>query len=132
MAKPFTHDGLGHFKEERFEHDGLGHFRHTGYRKEERFERTDDRLRAKVARLEGELAERAQVYDDHIVAEKTRNAALAAALEEAEALAVDHAHGGICSQCDDWAARLADITGCLLYTSPSPRDRQRSRMPSSA
>ena len=23
-------------------------------------------------------------------------------------------------------------TGCLLYTSPSPRDRQRSRMPSSA
>ena len=22
--------------------------------------------------------------------------------------------------------------GCLLYTSPSPRDRQRSRMPSSA
>ena len=28
----------------------------------------------------------------------------------------------------------ADITGmyCLLYTSPSPRDRTRSRMPSSA
>ena len=24
------------------------------------------------------------------------------------------------------------ITGCLLYTSPSPRDRTRSRMPSSA
>ena len=24
------------------------------------------------------------------------------------------------------------IVGCLLYTSPSPRDRQRSRMPSSA
>src|SRR5664280_1782215 len=24
-----------------------------------------------------------------------------------------------------------DITGCLLYTSPSPRDRTRSRMPSS-
>ena len=23
-------------------------------------------------------------------------------------------------------------TGCLLYTSPSPRDRTRSRMPSSA
>ena len=23
-------------------------------------------------------------------------------------------------------------TGCLLYTSPSPRDRQKSRMPSSA
>ena len=27
---------------------------------------------------------------------------------------------------------LADINACLLYTSPSPRDRQKSRMPSSA
>ena len=27
---------------------------------------------------------------------------------------------------------LADAAGCLLYTSPSPRDRTRSRMPSSA
>ena len=26
----------------------------------------------------------------------------------------------------------ADSTACLLYTSPSPRDRQKSRMPSSA
>ena len=25
-----------------------------------------------------------------------------------------------------------ECTGCLLYTSPSPRDRQKSRMPSSA
>ena len=25
-----------------------------------------------------------------------------------------------------------EVTGCLLYTSPSPRDRTRSRMPSSA
>ena len=31
------------------------------------------------------------------------------------------------------AARLAaEICTCLLYTSPSPRDRTRSRMPSSA
>ena len=28
---------------------------------------------------------------------------------------------------DEW-----DDLGCLLYTSPSPRDRQKSRMPSSA
>ena len=28
--------------------------------------------------------------------------------------------------------RIADPKGCLLYTSPSPRDRTRSRMPSSA
>jgi len=27
---------------------------------------------------------------------------------------------------------LEMLTGCLLYTSPSPRDRTRSRMPSSA
>ena len=27
---------------------------------------------------------------------------------------------------------LRNVTGCLLYTSPSPRDRTRSRMPSSA
>ena len=26
----------------------------------------------------------------------------------------------------------APLKGCLLYTSPSPRDRQKSRMPSSA
>ena len=26
----------------------------------------------------------------------------------------------------------ADMYSCLLYTSPSPRDRQKSRMPSSA
>ena len=28
--------------------------------------------------------------------------------------------------------RYCNSTGCLLYTSPSPRDRTRSRMPSSA
>ena len=27
---------------------------------------------------------------------------------------------------------ISTICGCLLYTSPSPRDRTRSRMPSSA
>ena len=30
-----------------------------------------------------------------------------------------------------WSSRLASWI-CLLYTSPSPRDRQKSRMPSSA
>ena len=28
--------------------------------------------------------------------------------------------------------QMRDVGGCLLYTSPSPRDRTRSRMPSSA
>ena len=31
-----------------------------------------------------------------------------------------------------FALYLARLKGCLLYTSPSPRDRQKSRMPSSA
>ena len=32
----------------------------------------------------------------------------------------------------DWLVGLQHESGCLLYTSPSPRDRQKSRMPSSA
>ena len=35
-------------------------------------------------------------------------------------------------QGDDAHAWPAEEEGCLLYTSPSPRDRQKSRMPSSA
>ena len=31
-----------------------------------------------------------------------------------------------------FTAKLRDYKTCLLYTSPSPRDRTRSRMPSSA
>ena len=31
-----------------------------------------------------------------------------------------------------WLASKLGYKGCLLYTSPSPRDRTRSRMPSSA
>ena len=30
------------------------------------------------------------------------------------------------------AAAKGEVKDCLLYTSPSPRDRQKSRMPSSA
>jgi len=32
----------------------------------------------------------------------------------------------------DYTVMLAQARDCLLYTSPSPRDRTRSRMPSSA
>ena len=38
----------------------------------------------------------------------------------------------ILAEIDRAHAALAEDTGCLLYTSPSPRDRTRSRMPSSA
>ena len=44
--------------------------------------------------------------------------------------------GGGMSKSSAWTGMVADIlgrkVGCLLYTSPSPRDRTRSRMPSSA
>ena len=32
----------------------------------------------------------------------------------------------------DMVTRVDIFTGCLLYTSPSPRDKRQSRMPSSA
>ena len=37
---------------------------------------------------------------------------------------------GVVAQTGDYTT--VDFTTCLLYTSPSPRDRTRSRMPSSA
>ena len=33
---------------------------------------------------------------------------------------------------EDFPPQIPESLGCLLYTSPSPRDRQKSRMPSSA
>src|SRR5678809_257326 len=36
------------------------------------------------------------------------------------------------SKFSTWLYTIANTTSCLLYTSPSPRDRQKSRMPSSA
>ena len=41
----------------------------------------------------------------------------------------------ICDECIDLCNEILDeelIDTCLLYTSPSPRDMRRSRMPSSA
>ena len=36
------------------------------------------------------------------------------------------------SAIEDAREKVAKLINCLLYTSPSPRDRQKSRMPSSA
>ena len=41
-------------------------------------------------------------------------------------------HVRMCPTCNSVAAGMAQGLPCLLYTSPSPRDRTRSRMPSSA
>ena len=52
---------------------------------------------------------------------------LKAVTSTADAMNGDTIHEGIDKNlCFDW------LLGCLLYTSPSPRDRQKSRMPSSA
>ena len=40
--------------------------------------------------------------------------------------------GWVANQIDPGQARATENFACLLYTSPSPRDRTRSRMPSSA
>ena len=37
----------------------------------------------------------------------------------------------ICPNCGEWHV-YHTVCGCLLYTSPSPRDVEESRMPSSA
>ena len=42
--------------------------------------------------------------------------------------AADESHQKAATRGGEWVRRVI----CLLYTSPSPRDRQKSRMPSSA
>ena len=43
-----------------------------------------------------------------------------------------HEKGSFTGAVDKRIGRFEQANGCLLYTSPSPRDRQKSRMPSSA
>ena len=86
------------------------------------------RMRGKVALVTG--AARGQ----------GRSHAVRLAQEGADIIAVD-----ICDQIDstpypmatqadlaETAKLVEQLDSCLLYTSPSPRDRQKSRMPSSA
>ena len=67
------------------------------------------------------------MFDDQVVVVTGGAGALGQAVVEhflnrgAEVVAVDYS-----------ATLLTEALGCLLYTSPSPRDRTRSRMPSSA
>ena len=49
-----------------------------------------------------------------------------------EGRALSERTSALLSELDEAAAAIASGGGCLLYTSPSPRDRQKSRMPSSA
>mgnify|MGYP003381642819 CR=1 FL=1 len=43
----------------------------------------------------------------------------------------DFTYANLCKALSDFF-KLREMQGCLLYTSPSPRDRTRYRMPSSA
>ena len=52
------------------------------------------------------------------------------ALEDIGFYCIDNLPLGILLHFSDYLIQQPD--GCLLYTSPSPRDRTRSRMPSSA
>ena len=50
-----------------------------------------------------------------------------------EVMQVYHSNDlGTQAKADNSPVTTADLLSCLLYTSPSPRDRQKSRMPSSA
>ena len=62
-------------------------------------------------------------------------------IRAAHALGIEVVQGVSLGDRDSMAPKMADRTvvigpaqskDCLLYTSPSPRDRQKSRMPSSA
>ena len=55
---------------------------------------------------------------------KVKSAALQSALTRGQARGIRNMTGCLRDQ--------AESGNCLLYTSPSPRDRQKSRMPSSA
>ena len=57
------------------------------------------------------------------VGSATFNNAISEAITFADSISVAAAFAG---------AILENLNACLLYTSPSPRDRTRSRMPSSA
>ena len=112
---------------------------------------------ATIREVEGMAA--AGLGDDLLLANEVLDATRLGAITEAGAgrvtVAVDSAEtvaaaadGGVrevlvdvnvglprCGCAPDDAGRIAEEArsrGCLLYTSPSPRDRQKSRMPSSA
>ena len=57
---------------------------------------------------------------------------LRAVLRSADGKEVDHVDYDYYAMSLDTVSAAGDAWACLLYTSPSPRDRTRSRMPSSA
>ena len=57
---------------------------------------------------------------------------LSVAAVSAQTSATSECSGDFVSEIEGIQLLVGSVTTCLLYTSPSPRDRQKSRMPSSA
>ena len=89
--------------------------------------RAIDRVRARRARVEGRTGE-VTVLNDLPDSQPDASSAM---LGEEQTRLVREALAGL-PLLQRMAIELAYYEGCLLYTSPSPRDRQKSRMPSSA
>ena len=86
-------------------------------------------LFASKTRLAGTLSNSARNKLVHLLYEKTLNFLIPiAAMEKVEIAVVTK-----CKHAKKIANKLSiQIIDCLLYTSPSPRDKRQSRMPSSA
>ena len=78
----------------------------------------------------------AYIEFDHVVKEYPSGSSVIRALDEASFTAEQGELSVILGQSGAGKTTALNILGgmdtCLLYTSPSPRDRQKSRMPSSA
>ena len=100
----------------------------VGFRKQtsQRLNQLDDiieTLSTRVQILEDERAATAQTLNDIVERTDALDARITATSTE------------LARQLDELGTELSAVTDqepCLLYTSPSPRDRTRSRMPSSA
>ena len=80
---------------------------------------------AQLMRAEGNTREENEAYLKSIIAAARRMDGLTESL-------LEYAQAGQAAGAAVTASPSTRRMGCLLYTSPSPRDRTRSRMPSSA
>ena len=77
-------------------------------------------------------------FDDYLATARSRNISLCMMVQDESQLAAKFGEnaGSVIGNCGAYLMTgTTDLTmakTCLLYTSPSPRDRERSRMPSSA